>query len=58
MSWVEFKWMSVVVFCGKGCCLGVLGGRVCFRGVYPCFGEFDLVVCCCGSDGVGVYVRL
>ena len=35
--------MDVVVFCGQWCCVVVCGWCVCFWGIYPSFGEFNLV---------------
>ena len=37
----------------------VIGGRVLLMGAFfPCVGEFDVVVCCCGLNGGGVYASL
>ena len=56
MLWVKFEGMDVVVFGWWGCRNGVYRGCVCFRGSFLCIGEFDVVVCEGGLDGVGIYV--
>ena len=47
----------VVNVFGKGIDVGVLVcGSVGFGCIFPCVREFNVVVCGCGFDGVGVYV--
>ena len=47
--------MVVVVW--YGCLTGVYWkGSVCFGGIFPCFGDFDVVVCGGGFNRVCIYM--
>ena len=42
---------------GRGCHGGVYyGGGACFGGIFPCFGDFNVLVCKGGLNGVCVYM--
>ena len=49
-GWV---WLYVV---GRGVVMMLLGGGLYFGAIFPCLGEFNVVVCGGGFYGLGVYV--